>query len=249
MSPAAVSADVTRTAVVVGASSGIGRALARELAEGGYEVGLAARRLSELESLGDSLPTKSYVARMDVSNPDAARDRMDRLADAMGGVDLVVLSAGVGFENRELAWDPERDTVDVNVRGFVALATWAMDHFESRGAGHLVGISSVAEFFGNPVAPAYNASKSFVSRYLDGLRARAVAADADVTVTDVIPGFVDTEMAMGETFWMASPETAAAQIHAAIRAGRSRVYVTRRWRLVALLVRLLPEFVTRRAFD
>ncbi|QIB73228.1 SDR family NAD(P)-dependent oxidoreductase [Halogeometricum borinquense] len=240
---------MTRTAVVVGASSGIGRALASELADAGYEVGLAARRLSKLESVGADLPTKSYVARMDVSDPDEARDRMDRLADAMDGVDLVVLSAGVGHENRELAWEPERDTVDVNARGFAALATWSMEHFESRGGGHLVGISSVAEFFGNPVAPAYNASKAFVSRYLDGLRSRAVTSEADITVTDVIPGFVDTEMAIGETFWMASPEMAAEQIHAAIRAERNRVYVTRRWRLVALLVRLLPEFVTRRAFD
>ena len=240
---------MTKTAVVVGASSGIGRALAAELADAGYEVGLAARRLSRLESLGADLPTKSYVARMDVSDPAAARDRMDRLADAMDGVDLVVLSAGVGFENRELAWDPERDTVDVNARGFAALAAWSMRHFEERGRGHLVGLSSVAGLFGNPVAPAYNASKAFVSRYLDGLRSRAVASDADVTVTDAIPGFVDTEMAMGETFWMASPETAAEQIHDAIRAERSRVYVTRRWRLVALLLRLLPESVLRRLFD
>lgn len=240
---------MTRTAAVVGASSGIGRALAAELADAGYEVGLTARRLSKLESLGDDLPTKSYVARMDVSDPEAARDRMDRLADAMDGIDLVVLSAGVGFENRELAWEPERDTVDVNVRGFAALATWSMAHFEERGRGHLVGISSVAGLFGNPVAPAYNASKAFVSRYLDGLRSRAAAADADVTVTDVVPGFVDTEMAMGETFWMASPETAAAQIHDAVRAERNRVYVTRRWRLVALLLRLLPESVLRRLFD
>ncbi|WP_089877360.1 SDR family NAD(P)-dependent oxidoreductase [Halogeometricum limi] len=240
---------MTRTAVVVGASSGIGRALAHELAADGYEVGLAARRLSRLESLGADLPTTSYVARMDLSDPDDARERMDRLADAMGGVDLVVVSAGVGFENRALEWEAERDTVDVNVRGFVALATWSMAHFEARGHGHLVGISSVAEFFGNPVAPAYNASKAFVSRYLDGLRSRASAGDAEVTVTDVIPGFVDTEMAMGKTFWMASPEAAAAQIRDAIRAERSRVYVTRRWRLVALLLRLLPESVTRRAFD
>ncbi|ELZ29936.1 hypothetical protein C474_12916 [Halogeometricum pallidum JCM 14848] len=174
---------MTRTAVVVGASSGIGRALAAELADAGYEVGLAARRLSKLESLGDDL------------------------------------------------------------------ATWSMAHLEERGGGHLVGISSVAGLFGNPVAPAYNASKAFVSRYLDGLRSRAAAADADVTVTDVVPGFVDTEMAMGETFWMASPETAAAQIHDAVRAERNRVYVTRRWRLVALLLRLLPESALRRLFD
>jgi short-subunit dehydrogenase len=240
---------MTKTAVVVGASSGIGRALARELAAAGYRVGVAARRADRLHDLAEELPTKTYVARMDVTDSEEARGGMDRLADAMDGVDLVVVSAGVGFPNDDLEWGPERDTVDVNVAGFAAIATWAMTHFEARGSGHLVGISSVAEFFGNPTAPAYNASKAFVSRYLDGLRYRAASSDAEVTVTDVIPGFVDTDMAMGETFWMASPETAADQIADAIAAERPRVYVTRRWRLVAALVRATPDALLRRLFD
>jgi short-subunit dehydrogenase len=240
---------MTQTAVIVGASSGIGRALAHELAAEGYRVGVAARSVDRLRELAAELPTTSYVARMDVADPEESRDRLDRLADAAGGVDLVVVTAGVGFPNEDLEWDPEGETVDVNARGFAAVATWAMSHFEERGSGHLVAVSSVAEFFGNPVAPAYNASKAFVSRYLDGLRYRAASADADVTVTDVIAGFVDTDMAMGETFWMASPETAAEQIADAIAAERDRVYVTRRWRLVAALLRATPDALLRRVFD
>lgn len=239
---------MTERAVVVGASSGIGRALAHELAGEGYEVGLTARRTELLKELGEELPTKAYVATMDVAETDEAIDRFERLVEAMGGVDLVVLSAAVG-DSDDLDWPPERETVDVNVRGFAGLAVAAMAHFEERDGGHLVGISSVAGNFGNAGAPAYNASKAFVSRYLEGLRYRAANGEADVTVTTIEPGFVDTDLALGEDqFWMASPETAARQIRQAIDRKRTHAYVTRRWRAVAWLLRALPESVLKRLF-
>jgi short-subunit dehydrogenase len=239
--------DQQRSAVVVGASSGIGAALARELAADGYEVGLTARRREKLEALGEDLPTKSYVAAMDVTEVEAARESFFDLADAMDGVDLVVVSAGVGAPNRDLEFDPEDLTVQVNVRGFVAIATAAVQHFEERGAGHLVGISSVAAHFGNGGLPAYSASKAFVSNYLDGLRYRAADREADVTVTTIEPGYVDTKLAGGE-FWMCSPETAAEQIHEDIEQERRHGYVTRRWRLVAGVIDLMPDALRRRVF-
>lgn len=240
---------MTDSAVVIGASSGIGRALSHELAAAGYEVGLAARRTSLLKELGDELPVKPYVATMDVTDTGEAVDRFERLVDAMDGVDLVVLSAGVGSLNEALTWGPERETIDVNVTGFAALAVAAMNHFEARGHGHLVGISSVAAHFGNAAAPAYNASKAFVSTYLDGLGYRAENGDAEITVTTIEPGFVETDMAMGEgLFWVASPETAARQIRRAIERRRRHAYVTRRWRVVAWLLRALPDRALGRLF-
>ncbi|ELY52647.1 MULTISPECIES: SDR family NAD(P)-dependent oxidoreductase [Natronorubrum] len=238
---------MTDGAIVVGASSGIGEALAQELAAEGYEVGLTARRTERLVEIGAVLPTNAYVATMDVTDVTDAREGFDELVDAMPSVDLVVISAGVGHLNRDLEWEPERETVDVNVRGFTALATAAMAHFDDRGAGHLVGLSSVAAVFGNGSAPAYNASKAFVSTYLEGLRYRQAGRESDVTITTVEPGFVDTEMAMGE-FWMCSPETAARQIRRAIDRERDHVYVTRRWRLVAWVLNALPERLMQRLF-
>ncbi|MFC3958430.1 SDR family NAD(P)-dependent oxidoreductase [Halovivax cerinus] len=259
---------MTRGAIVVGASSGIGAALARRLAADGYELGLAARRTDRLTELGEELPTQAYVATMDVTDTDAAREAFDDLTAAMDRVELVVLSAGVGSINRELEWPPERETIAVNVRGFTALATAAIEYFErgrsgptadsetaTRRAhssdppidGHLVGISSVAAGFGSPDAPAYNASKAFVSRYLEGLRHRQSTRLADVAITTVEPGFVDTDMALGDDlFWLCSPETAADRIHWAIENRRRHVYVTRRWRLIAWLFAILPESIARR---
>jgi short-subunit dehydrogenase len=239
----------TRGAIVVGASSGIGAALARKLAADGYEVGLAARRTDRLREIGEELPTRSYVATMDVADAETARERFGALADAMASVDLVVISAGTADLNPDLEWDPERKTIDVNVRGFAAIATAAVSYFEEQGIdGHLVGISSVAAHFGNGAVPAYNASKAFVTTYLEGLRTRARGSETDVTVTTVEPGFVDTELAYG-SFWMCSPETAAEQIARAIRGERSHVYVTRRWRLVARVFDVVPNAILRRVLS
>lgn len=231
---------MTEGVIVIGASRGIGAALARAYAERGWEVGLAARSTDELETLAAQLSTQTAVATMDVTEPNAAREAFDDLAETLSSVDVVVLSAGIGPANRELAWEPERDTIDVNVRGFAALATAAIDHLEATGGGSLVGLSSVAAHLGNGAVPAYHASKAFVSRYCEGLRYRQGGRNPDVQVTTVEPGYVDTELSMGD-FWECSPETAAAQIVRAVDRGRKHVYVTRRWRLVAWAVELLPE--------
>ncbi|RZH66637.1 SDR family NAD(P)-dependent oxidoreductase [Natrinema altunense] len=242
-----------RGAIIVGASSGIGEALARRLAADGYEIGLTARRMERLREIGADLPTKSYVAAMDVTDSAEARDRFFELAEAMPSVDLVVISAGVATVNPDLEWEPERQTVAVNVGGFTALATAAMTYFERESGtacgtdGHLVGISSVAAHVGNGDAPAYNASKAYVSRYLEGLRYREGDRDADVTITTIEPGFVDTKLSLGG-FWECSPETAAEQIARAIRNKRAHAYVTRRWRAIAWLVALAPEWLLRRLF-
>ncbi|WP_255167428.1 SDR family NAD(P)-dependent oxidoreductase [Natrononativus amylolyticus] len=234
-------------AIVVGASSGIGEAVARALADEGYAVGLTARRVERLREIAVDLPTDAYVAAMDVAVTQRARETFDDLCETMDSVDLVVISAGVGPANRDLEWGPERETIAVNVCGFAAISTAALAHFERRGSGHLVGISSVASVFGNGVAPAYNASKAFVSTYLEGLRYRQAGRESEIAITTVEPGYVDTDLAAGE-FWMCSPETAAEQIVRAIDARREHVYVTRRWRLVAWLLALLPERVLRRPF-
>ena len=229
-----------KKAIVVGASSGIGRALAELLAADGYEVGLASRRLELLAELAARLPTRSYVRELDVESPEAARQLLAELIAEMGGVDVIVLSSGV--TTRGGTWEDELRVVRVNVAGFVALASLAMSHFLQRGSGHLVGLSSVSALRAAGVSSAYSASKAFVSRYLEGQSVRADSSGADVRVTDVKPGFVETAMTEGQEglFWVAPVEVAARQIYAAMRRRRRHVYITRRWRLVAWLMRILP---------
>ena len=234
-------------AIIVGASSGIGEALARHLAADGWAVGLAARREECLAILAGELssryPGRTVLHRaIDLRDSDEAVERFDRLVADLGGVEIVIITSGVGHENPPLDWLPEAETVAVNVAGFTAIAVAAMRHFEARRSGHLVGLSSLAALHGHGDAPAYGASKAFVSRYLQALRHRAAARKLAIVITDIQAGFVDTAMAKGKgLFWVAPVETAARQIMAAIRRKRSHAYVTRRWRIVAWLLRILPD--------
>jgi len=231
-----------KSAVIIGASSGIGRALAGALSHAGYQVGLVARRGNLLAELRQELPGHSVVKVVDVSDVERAMSSVRELINELGDVELFVLSAGTGAENPGLAWEPEKCTIAVNVLGFAAMVNVAVAHLEKRRSGHLVGISSLAALRGFGGAPAYFASKAFVSNYLEGVRHRFRKLRIPVFVTDVKPGLVDTRLAGGD-FWMASPETAARQIARAIRKRRSRVYVTKRWLLVAWLMRLAPDSV------
>jgi short-subunit dehydrogenase len=229
-----------KSAVIIGASSGIGRALATVLSLDGYRVGVVARRTDMLAQLRAELSGPCVIRTVDVAEPELAMPLVRELIDELGDVELFIVSAGTGFENAALAWEPERDTIAVNVLGFAAMVNVAMAHLEARGSGHLVGISSLAALRGIGGAPAYAASKAFVSNYLQGLRYRVTKLKLPVVVTDVQPGFVDTRMAGGE-FWMASPQEAARQIAVAIRGRKQHLYVTRRWRLVAWLMKFVPD--------
>jgi short-subunit dehydrogenase len=165
----------------------------------------------------------------------------------MKDVELFVISAGTGFINTALEWEPEQETIAVNVSGFAAIANVAASHLQARGSGHLVGISSIAALRGNLEAPAYGASKAFMSNYLQALRYRFAKLQLPVVVTDVQPGFVDTAMAKAaRKFWVATPEKAATQIFAAVRKRKKLVYVTRRWRLVAWLVKAMPDWLAQK---
>jgi short-subunit dehydrogenase len=236
-----------KKAIIVGASSGIGRALARLLARNGYAVGLVARRLPLLLALQQEIGNTAFVKQIDVSNTLDAMSRFSEMVQEMEDVDLVVMSAGTGFINPGLDWDKENETIAVNVAGFAAIANIAMRYFLEKGSGHLVNISSIAALRGNGSAPAYNASKAFESIYVEGLRQKVAKLRLPITITDIQPGFVDTAMAQSERlFWVASPEKAAKQIYRAIQGKRKHAYITRRWRLIAWLVKLMPDSVYHR---
>jgi len=233
-----------RTALIVGASSGIGEALARSLArQGGWRLALAARRAERLQVLADELqPAPCVVQHLDLMAPEEARAALSALIARLGRVDLCILSSGTGHINDALAWEPERETITVNALGFAAVAGVVFTHFLAQGEGHLVGISSVAALRGSGRAPAYAASKAFVSSYLDGLRALARSKAVGVKVTEVSPGFVDTAMLKAERpFWVASPDRAAQAILKAVARGSKHAYVTRRWAVVGIIMRLLPR--------
>lgn len=231
-------------AIVMGASSGMGKELARILSNNNHIVGLAARRINLLEELQKELPGKSYIKQIDISRFAEAEKAFRELITAMGGVDLVVISSGFGDTNPQLKWNIEKETIDVNVAGFTLIASIAFQYFLEKGSGHLAGISSVAALRGNRSDPAYSASKAYVSNYLEGLRQRAVRSRKPITVTDLKPGFVKTPMSKGgKLFWLATAEEAAEQIFDALRGKKKLAYITKRWRLIAWVMKAAPDWL------
>jgi short-subunit dehydrogenase len=231
-------------AIIVGASSGIGQVLARILIDHGYRVGITGRRQSLLQGYQSQLGSDCVVQSFDVSQIETSIQSMKTLIDKLGGLDLLVISAGVGFINEDLDWEKEAQTIAVNVTGFAALAALACRYFLKQGYGHIVGISSIGALRGNGQAPAYNASKAFMSNYLEGLRQKLAKEKGQYTVSNIQPGFVDTAMAKGEIALKKIPvEKAAQQIFDAIEKKRSHAYISKRWRLFAWLYKSLPDFL------
>ena len=235
--------------VIIGATTGIGRSLAEFYASKGHEIAITGRRMALLEETKLAFPNaKIHVMTMDVTQTDLARQKMSELSELMDGIDLVVVNAGVGFPKAN--YEQELETIDINVRGFLALAHWSYQYFAQKGGGHIVGISSLASLTGSPYSPEYHASKAFMANYMSGLRLRSSKFNHNITVTDIRPGFVDTPMTKQNKgmFWVASPEKAAFQISEAINSKKKVAYITKRYVLIAIVLKIIPEWLFAKVF-
>jgi len=233
-------------AIIIGATSGIGRGLATLLSKDDYIVGATGRRISLLEELKTEHPS-ILIKQMDVTDCENAIQELKQLIAETGGLDLLVLSSGAGFINIDLDFEKEKVATETNVSGWTCIVDYVYKYFEKQKSGHLVAISSIAGLRGSRFAPAYGASKAYQMNYLEGLRQKAGSSKIPIVVTDVRPGFVDTAMAQGEgIFWVAPVEKACKQIYKAIRRKRKVVYVTNRWRLAAFVFRIIPRWLYER---
>ena len=236
-----------KRAIIIGATSGIGKALAEILLLEDYVVGLTGRREELLQSIRDGNQERVFVKRMDVQDLSNIESVCNELVNQIGGLDLLVISAGIGEKNEGLDFEVENSVIKTNIQGFTCVADWGMNYFKKQGNGHLVNISSVAGIRGNGIAPSYNATKAYQINYLEGLRLNVKSIGSQISVTDVRPGFVDTAMAKGEgLFWVSPVKKAAEQIFKAIKKKKKVVYVTKRWRLIGYLLKAIPFSILKR---
>jgi len=233
-----------KRAIIVGASSGIGAALARTLAADGTLVALVARRQDKLAALASELNADALLARVyahDVMQTENAAPLFETITRDLGGLDLIIYAAGimppVGPEEYATAKDAE--IIAANFTGAVAWLNEAARRFEKAQTGTIVGISSVAGDRGRRGSPVYGATKAALNSYLESLRNRIERRGAFVVT--IKPGPVKTPMTEGLKMpGMISAEQAAAEI---LRAAKDRVrvaYVPGKWKPIMAVIRAIP---------
>ncbi|MHC4416133.1 MAG: SDR family oxidoreductase [Planctomycetota bacterium] len=239
--------------LVLGATKGIGRELARELARRGHALIVAGRDAAALETLVSDLRVRHGVEA--VAKIFDARD-VDRLdgfffecvRDAIGPLDGVVVNHGYAGSNDRARtdWMEARAIVDTNYVSAVRLLNLAAAHFEEAGRGFICGVSSVAGDRGRGQNYIYGSAKAGLSAYLQGLRNRL--AGRGVAVITVKPGYIDTAMTYGHNrvFLAAPPQRAARDICRAIERRKDVVYTPWFWRWIMLVIRLVPERIFKR---
>lgn len=230
-----------KRAIVIGASSGIGREVALLLKEQGWTLGVAARRVELLQDLG-----AQAAERIDVTS-DEATAALSRLISSTGGMDLFFYASGIGKQNRELSEDIELATMATNAVGFTRMVGAAYRYFAQQGSGHIAAITSIAGTKGLGPAPSYSATKAMQNVYLQALEQQARSRHLDIHFTDIRPGFVDTALLSGDFRYpmMLRPERVASQIVKAIN-HRSHIRVIDwRYRLLTALWRRVPRWLWR----
>ena len=238
--------------IIIGATSGIGKALATTYLKNGSQVGITGRRKELLEEMQNTYPSQVFIESFDVRADDAVQ-HFDSLVRKMEGMDLLIYNSGYGDVSNELNWEIDKRTYETNVKGFIGIVHSAFNYFVTQGHGQIAAISSIGAIRGTGQAPAYSASKAFMSTYMEGLSIKAskirtsTGKRIPLYITDIQPGFIDTKLAKaGKLIWVAPVDKAARQIYRAIKRKKRRAYITRRWVLVAWVLKWMPFWVYRR---
>ena len=236
-----------RRAIVVGASSGIGKEVAKLLIEDGWTVGLAARREEMLLPMLHAHEDRVKVEKIDV-NASNASESLIHLIERNGGMDLFFYAAGIGRQNRELQEEIELSTVRTNGLGFTRMIGTAYRYFAEHGGGHIAAITSIAGTKGLGPSPSYSATKAMQATYLQALEQLANAQGLKISFTDIRPGFVDTDLLSGSHHYpmLMKPEPVAKTIVKAVKKKKHVCVIDWRWRLLTALWRRIPRWVWRR---
>lgn len=236
-----------KRAVIIGATSGIGREVAKLLHADGWTIGIAGRRTELLNELKNELGDRVYTKQVDICKY-GADEKFIELIKEVGNVDLVFHASGVGKQNPNLEKDIEMRTMDTNVMGFTRIITAAYRYFASNGGGHIACISSVAGTKGLGAAPAYSATKRFQNTYIQCLCQHASMYGTGVTFTDIKPGFARTAILNSEKKYpllMEAPYVAKKIIKAVYGKKRS-IIIDWKYRLLIGVWKMIPDWLWER---
>ena len=230
--------------IIIGATSGIGREVALIYIAQGWKVGIAGRREAELESLCAEYPEQVYAQTLDVTQEDAPQ-KLQALIEQVGGMDVFLLSSGIGKQNPTLETGLELTTAATNVEGFIRMTNAAFHYFEQQGHGHLAVISSIAGTKGLGAAPAYSATKGFQNIYMDALDQLARMKKLNIRFTDIRPGFVATPLLNNQKKYpmLMDAPIVALDIVSAIEKKKRVAIIDWKFRLLVGFWRLIPKWI------
>ena len=268
--------DMAKKAIVMGATSGIGMEVASLLAQRGWQVGIAGRRIERLEEVKrntnlliseSSKASKGEIAcyqQIDVTSPEAP-SLLLKLIEKLGGMDLYFHSSGIGWQNNSLDIGKEMKTVETNGLGFVRMVDTAFNWFAQQNQGQEPGqgqrqgkdrscetyriacITSIAGTKGLGAAPAYSATKRFQNHYLECLTQQAHMRHLPIAITDIRPGFVKTDLIAGSNYPLQlTPQEVARQIVRAIERGKSVKTIDWKYSILVSLWRMIPRWIWTR---
>lgn len=235
-----------KRAIVVGASSGMGREVAKLLLQDGWHVGIMARREESLQELKAKFPALVEVGVCDVNTAEAPQKLLD-VIDRLGGVDLYFHASGIGKQNEMLESAIENNTVQTNVLGFTQMIGAAFRYMAGNHGGQIAVISSIAGVKGLSPAPSYSASKAFQNTYIQALEQLANSRKLNIRFTDIRPGFVDTPLLTGSRYPMEmdKEKTAKAIIKAVYNKKHVKV-IDWKYRILVFFWRLVPASLWRK---
>ena len=234
-------------ALIVGATSGIGKETALQLLQKGWILGLAGRREENLKELQQLAPERSPIQAIDICQEDAT-DRLQELIEEMGGMDLYLHCSGIGHQNYQLAPEIELRTLETNGTGFVRMVTAAFHYFAQQKKGHLAVISSIAGTKGLGVAPAYSATKRFQNTYIDALEQLSYLQKLNIRFTDIRPGFVATDLLNDGKHYPLLMDAAKVGRHIAWSLERKQriVVIDWRYRILVFFWKMIPRWMWKR---
>ena len=231
----------------MGATSGIGKEVAMLLAEQGWQVGIAGRRVEILEAMKQSHKGIMCYRQIDVTTPDAS-ELLLKLIDELGGMDLYFHSSGIGWQNNSLDLEKELKTVGTNGMGFVRMIDTAFNWFaEKQMVARIACITSIAGTKGLGAAPAYSSTKRFQSHYLECLCQQARMRHLNISITDIRPGFVKTNLIAGSNYPLQlDARDVAKSIVKSIEKGKNVKVIDWRYAVLVFFWRLIPRWIWTR---
>ena len=242
-------------AIVVGASTGIGREVVKTLARNQYDVGICSRQVDKLTSLKEECaPAKICIRYLDLKQAETIEPTLQELIKELGGLDLIIVNSGIWPDaqngimpsSKIFPFSKIQETIAVNVTGCSAAITCAFNYFLKQNHGHIIGISSLDAVRGNSGAPTYCASKGFMSLFLEGMRNKCLQKHIPISITEIRPGWIYTggnEEDYANAYWISPVTVAAKDIYEATITKPKIMYTPKRWAFIAFLLKITPDWI------